>query len=181
MLNNLCDVPSQRLLQVHLVFIGHLTQGDFEQGKDEGITYPKRLKLSTEHEEHMSLKMKCQNIQLSWKQCSPMPETIAAGTAAVIGNKVYVSHTLFRSKIFEYEILANVWSNEIECPRQYFSLAVLNEQLTLVGGGATLPSAGSNILLSLIDNPTMVGTKHWAENCKKNAKNENASSCCFKQ
>ena len=166
MLNNLCDVPSQRLLQVHLVFIGHLTQGDFEQGKDEGITYPKRLKLSTEHDEHMSLKMKCQNIQFSWKQCSPLPETIAAGTAVVIGNKVYVSHTFFRSKIFEYEILANVWSNEIECPRQYFSLAVLNEQLTLVGGGATPSNAGSNIVLSLTDNPTMVGTKQWSENCK---------------
>ena len=166
MLNNLCDVPSQRLLQVHLVFIGHLTQGDFEQGKDEGITYPKCLKHSTEHDEHMSLKMKCQNIQLSWKQCSPLPETIAAGTAVVIGNKVYVSRVV-PSKIYEYEILENVWSNEIECPKHFFSLAVLNEQLTLVGGGGATPSSAcSNILLSLVDNPTMVGTKQWAENCK---------------
>ena len=148
-----------------MVFIGHLTQGDFDQGKDEDITYPKRLKLSTKHEEHVSLKMKCQNIQLSWRQCSPLPETIAVGTAALIGNKVYVSRA-FPSKIYEYEILENVWSNEIECPKHFFSLAVLNEQLTLVGGGASLSSGGSNILLSLIDNPTMVGTKQWSENCK---------------
>ena len=150
---------------MHLVFIGHLNQGDFEQGKDEGITYPKRLKLSTDHEEHKSLKMKCQNIQLSWKQCSPLPETIAGGTAVVIGNKLYVS-CAFPSKIFEYEIFENVWSNEIECPKRYFSLAVLNGQLTLVGGGATLLCVGSNVLLSLMDNPTMVGTKQWSENCK---------------
>ena len=147
---------------MHLVFIGHLNQGDFEQGKDEGITYPKRLKLSTDHEEHKSPKTKCHNIQLSWKQCSPLPETIAAGTAVVIGNKVYVGDAV-PSKIFEYEILKNVWSNEIECPNHLFSLAVLNERLTLVGGGATLSSVCSNILLSLTDNPTMVGTKQWAE------------------
>ena len=109
--------------------------------------------------------MKCQNIQLSWKQCSPLPETIAGGTAVVTGNKLYVSRE-FPSKIFEYEILENVWYNEIECPKHFFSLAVLNGLLTLVGGGATFSSAGSNILLSLTDNPTMVGTKQWSENCK---------------
>lgn len=78
---------------------------------------------------------------------------------------MYVSDPV-PSKIFEYEILENVWSNEIECPKHCFSLAVLNEQLTLVGGGATLSTVCSNTLLSLIDNPTMVGTKQWAENYK---------------
>ena len=78
---------------------------------------------------------------------------------------MYVSRA-FPSKIFEYEIFENVWSNEIECPRNLSSLAVLNGQLTLVGGGATLSSLMSNILLSLIDNPTMVGTKQWSEICK---------------
>ena len=85
-----------------MVFVGHQNQGDFEQEKDEDIEYPKRLKLSTEHEEHVSVKMKCQNIQLSWKQCSPLPETIAGGTAVVSGNKVYCSRRK-PSKIYEYE------------------------------------------------------------------------------
>ena len=149
-----------RLLHVHLtmVFIGHQNQGGYEQGKYEDITPPKHPKLSTEHREHVSVKMKCQNIRLTWKQCSPLPETMARGTAVVIGNKVYLSGT-YSSTIYEYEILENVWSNEIKCPRESFSLAVLNGLLTLVGGD-------SNILLSLMDNPTNVGTKCWSESYK---------------
>ena len=128
-------------------YIGRLTQGDSnntEQENDETVTCLKRPKLLMQEEEYTSIKMKCQNIQLSWKQCSPLPETIAGGTAVVIGNKVYVCLCSFvgrstSSKIYEYEILENVWSNEIECPRTHFSLAVIDGLITLVGGGTTLP------------------------------------------
>ena len=124
--------------------------------------------------------MKCQNIQLSWKQCSPLPETIAGGTAVVIGNKLYVSRGLCSpflavstsSKIYEYEILENVWSNEIECPRTHFSLSVIDGLITLVGGSTTLPGStyiiGVKTLLSLVENES--GTKQWSE-CYKPMQN----------
>ena len=156
-------------------YIGRQSQGDSnntEQENDETVTCLKRPKLSMQEEEYTSIKLKCQNIQLSWKQCSPLPETIAGGTAVVVGNKVYVnrglcSNFLIRStssKIYEYEILENVWSNEIECPRTHFSLAVIDGLITLVGGGTTHPGQafviGMNTLLSLVDN---AGGKQWSE------------------
>ena len=85
---------------------------------------------------------------------------MAGGTAAVIGSRVYV-HNNYSSQIFEYEILENIWTNEIKCPQSNFSLAGINELLTLVGGGSKCFK--STDILSLTDNH---GIKQWCEHYK---------------
>ena len=71
-----------------LLSIGHLRQGDSSNTEDDNFMYPKRLKLE---EENTSVKIKCNDIWLSWKRCCPIPETITGGTVVVVGSKVYVN------------------------------------------------------------------------------------------
>ena len=138
-------------MAIHLS-IGHLHQGDSSNTEDDNLMYPKRLKLEAEN---TSMKIKCNDVWLSWKQCCPIPETITSGTVVVIGSKVYVNQ-YFSSKIYEYETSKNTWSNEILCPRQEFCLAAPEEIITLVGGGKCN-------FLSLIDDESKAGTKRWSK------------------
>lgn len=142
-------------------------QGGFTGGQgetnEEGIQLPKRLKLScaTEGGQHVFVKKKCQDIRLSWKQCCPLPITMSVGRAVANGNSVYVHDYHGSSKIYEYEISKNIWCNEIQCPRLFPSLTVVNELLTVVGGFIAMYS-GYNTLLSLVESPKD-GTKQWSE------------------
>lgn len=78
-----------------LLSIGHLHQGDSSNTEDDNLMYPKRLKLE---EENTSMKIKCNDIWLSWKQCCPIPETITGGTVVVIGSKVYMLINIIHQK-----------------------------------------------------------------------------------
>jgi len=59
---------------------------------------------------------------------------MSSGRVAANGNSVYVHDYHGSSKIYEYEISKNIWCNEIQCPRLFPSLTVVNELLTVVGG-----------------------------------------------
>lgn len=70
---------------------------------------------------------------LQWRQGKPAPETLGTlyGTATVAGGSAYVSRHF---TIYEYRIAIDSWSKRCVSQYQSFSLAVIHDRLTTVGG-----------------------------------------------
>ena len=71
---------------------------------------------------------------ITWKLCEPAPVKInGEGGIAVQGNTVYVSaHD--SNTLYEFNADKGEWVCSIECDRKSFGLAVINGDVTLVGG-----------------------------------------------
>ena len=72
----------------------------------------------------------------AWKLCEPAPVNIDGdGSITATGNTVYVNPAL-SSTLYVFNAVKGEWVSSIECDRKSFGLAVINGDLTLVGGGS---------------------------------------------
>ncbi len=85
-----------------------------------------------------------------WLPTSKAPEAMERGTAVVDGNKCYFAAT-FSTMVHEYDANEDEWNTFSECPHLSFTLAVVNGQLTTVGGIRKRDKKRTNVLLSLSD------------------------------
>ena len=84
---------------------------------------------------------------ITWKLCEPAPVNIDGdGSITATGNTVYVNPAL-SSTLYVFNAVKGEWVGSIECDRKSFGLAVINGDLTLVGG--YLEGSGLKTLTSL--------------------------------
>ena len=100
-----------------------------------------------------------EKLKLNWKKCNPAPCQMFRGSATEFGSMAY-----FRpdssSKVHSYNSDTEKWSTLPECHREYFTLAVINGLVTVVGGRQS-QSKFTNNLLSLV--PSEGGKWKWVE------------------
>lgn len=85
---------------------------------------------------HKSLKHKLVSthlVELEWRQGEPAPKTMTSehGVAVVHGNTAYFSQGL---DVYSYTVPENKWEELQSCKYQGFSLAIVSEKLTAIGG-----------------------------------------------
>ena len=96
-------------------------------------------------------------IKLNWRQPTKAPCKMSRGSAIVDGSMAY-----FRpggsSSVLAYDSDKEVWSQMPECPQEHFTLAMVKDLLTAVGGKQSLKP--TNTLLSLTGEGSM---RKWSE------------------
>ena len=109
---------------------------------------------------HPTKNLMCDSAQkLIWRQGAPLPEkklTLFYGTVVAHKSIVYVSHAY---SVYAYEAMDNKWSKLEPCRYEDFSLAVVHENLTTIGGSDNR-GVNTNSLLCLIGSATR---KMWSE------------------
>ena len=92
-------------------------------------------------------------LRLQWEKelCSPIE--IAGESAAVQGSTAYFCDGINRSQILKYESVTEKW-DILECPKQFFSIAIVDGLLTAIGGEVS--GKPTKTLLSL-------GQSEWTE------------------
>ena len=88
---------------------------------------------------------------ITWKLCESAPVTVDGdGCIAVNGSTVYMSSG-YSNTLYEFNSDKRVWVSSIKCDRKTFGLAVINGDLTLVGG-KSLDDSVLGTLTSLVKN-----------------------------
>ena len=104
-----------------------------------------QLLLRSKDKDHLEATRKMENIKLAWREGKKAPFAYGRFCDAVIdGSKVYFRGSLHR--LFTYYISDSSWLRLPDCPFSYCSLAILNGQLTTIGGEPL-----TNKLMSLTD------------------------------
>ena len=96
-----------------------LQQGDTEQKKPKPTRYVPRKSLS-----HLPL-------QWSTGQAAPRPLSLYTGSAVMDGTRAYLSLV---SNIYTYTMPTSKWIRLPECSQRYFSLALVHQQVVIIGG-----------------------------------------------
>ena len=95
-------------------------------------------------------------LTFTWRSCERAPCKMRRGSATVHGSMAYFgpagSH-----QVFSYNSDTEEWSTLPECPRMNFTLTVVNDLVTVVGGGKFFVS---NTLFSLLEDG---GRRKWVE------------------
>ena len=76
------------------------------------------------------------NLPLKWKKSVKIPSGVWGANAVEVGGKVYIGGGVAEDgvyKVLEYTIQGGQW-REIETPISYFGMAVVNDQLIIIGG-----------------------------------------------
>ena len=82
------------------------------------------------------------NLPLKWKKSVKMPSGVCYAYAVEVGGKVYIGGGEAEDgvyKVLEYTIQGGQW-REIETPVVYFGMAVVNDQLIIIGGQDGVPT-----------------------------------------
>ena len=88
---------------------------------------------------------------LTWKLCESAPVAVDGDDCiAVNGSIVYMS-SRYSNTLYEFNSDKRVWVSSIKCDRKSFGLAVINGDLTLVGG-QSLDDSVLGTLTSLVKN-----------------------------
>ena len=69
---------------------------------------------------------------VNWRDGGKAPLKMSRGVAVVDGNVAYFMN--WRGEVRSYNLSSRKWSNLPKCPYHYSSLAVINGQLTVIGG-----------------------------------------------
>ena len=87
---------------------------------------------------------------LNWRDGGKAPFKMGGGTAVVKGNMVYFM-SIISDEVCSYNSTSKTWSKLQKCPYRSSSLAIINNQLTAIGGceNVTKEATYSNKLLSL--------------------------------
>lgn len=70
---------------------------------------------------------------LSWEITGAAPQEVFRGGAVVLGNSLYC-HSSGKRIVQKFDLANNAWSTLPQCRYSHFSLAVVNGQLTTIGG-----------------------------------------------
>ena len=80
---------------------------------------------------------------MMWKSCEPVPVVVdGVASIAVNGSTVYMSPR-YSNTLHEFDSDKRVWVSSVKCDRKSFGLAVINGDLTLVGGRSLDNSSSS--------------------------------------
>ena len=95
---------------------------------------------------------------ITWKSCEPAPVVVDGdGSIAVNGSTVYIMCSWNSSTLYEFNSDKRVWVSSIKCDCKSFGLAVINGDLTLVGGRSLDDSSSSlKTLTSLVKSRSSV-------------------------
>ena len=129
---------------------------------NETITAQFQQNLLQEEKLNQELRLELQRLQqtgklkFTWKTCEGAPCKMKRGSATVHGSMAYFGPD-GSCQVFAYNSDTEEWSTLPECPRTDFTLTVVNDLVTAVGGRNLFVS---NILFSLIEDG---GRKKWVE------------------
>ena len=84
-------------------------------------------------------------VKLTWRRGTPAPVWGMRGRAVVHGNMAYFSHYY---SVYSYTLSQDKWTELKQCNYLYFSMAVINNQLTTIGGQRNLISTNNLLCLS---------------------------------
>ncbi len=103
------------------------------------------------------------SVELIWEKRGNAPCDMRRGTSVVHGSTAYFAplHSVSscETNVFAYNSDQEKWLNQPMCPQQHFTLAVVNDHVTAVGGEHSFQPV--NTLLSLIEDPE--NGKKWIE------------------
>ena len=98
-------------------------------------------------------------LKLKWRDGLPTPFATTGHSVAVSGDMVYCCDSLSGTKVLMFNSGTEQWGVLPECPKKYFSIAVVNEQLTAIGGSHS--GRVTNTLLSLSQDKPHVSQQKW--------------------
>ena len=100
-------------------------------------------------------------LKLKWKDGPPTPFPTYGYSVAVSGDMVYCCDDFSGTKLLMFNSGTEQWRVLPECPKKYFSIAVVNGQLTAIGGRHS--DTVTNILLSLSQDKPDISHQKWLE------------------
>ena len=98
-------------------------------------------------------------LKLKWRDGPPTPFETYGHSVAVSGDMVYCCESLSGTKVLMFNSGTKQWRVLPECPKEYFSIAVVNGQLTAIGGGHSVRA--TNTLLSLSQDKPDISQQKW--------------------
>lgn len=113
---------------------------------------------------------------ITWKSCEPAPVVVDGGESiAVNGSTVYML-SRHSNILYEFNSDKRVWVSSIKCDRKLFGLAVINGDLTLVGGRSLDDSSSSlKTLTSLVKSRSSV---KWIQKYPPMRESKAGPCCC---
>jgi N-acetylneuraminic acid mutarotase len=107
---------------------------------------PVQPSLQVDHKPHPH---RVRKMTLNWRDGGKAPFWMNRGAAVVDGNMAYFMN--WNGRVCSYNVSSKKWSKLPDCPYEYSSLAVINSQLTAIGGCKNIYRKGTytNKLLSL--------------------------------
>ena len=101
-------------------------------------------------------------MKLKWRDGPPAPFATKGYSVAVSGDLVYCADGNYRStKVLMFNSRTRGWTVLPECPKQFFSIAVVNGQLTAIGGEQS--DKATNTLLSLPQDRPGIFQQKWIQ------------------
>ncbi|CAI8006926.1 Probable serine/threonine-protein kinase At1g01540, partial [Geodia barretti] len=98
-------------------------------------------------------------LKLEWRDGPPAPFPIFGRSVAVSGEMVYCADD---TEVLMFNSRTGQWTVLPECPKQYFSIAVVNGQLTAIGGDQSYEATNTLLSLPPQDRPGIFQQK-WIE------------------
>ena len=101
-------------------------------------------------------------LKLKWRDGPPTPFKTYGNSVAVSGDMVYCCEGIYGSQtVLMFNSGTEQWRVLPECPKEYFSIAVMNRQLTAIGGWHS--DRVTNTLLSLSQDKPDISQQKWLE------------------
>ena len=98
-------------------------------------------------------------LKLKWRDGPPTPFATIGHSVAVSGDMVYCYDSYSGTKVLMFNSGTKQWGVLPECPKKYFSIAVVNGQLTAIGGKHS--GRVTNTLLSLSQDKPDISQQKW--------------------
>ena len=99
-------------------------------------------------------------LKLEWKDGPRAPFETYGESVAVNGGIIYC-YDFNNNKILMFNSGTGQWTVLLKCPKIYFSIAIVNGQLTAIGGSQS--GRGTKTLLSLQHNQLDISQQKWTE------------------
>ena len=100
-------------------------------------------------------------LKLKWRDGPPTPFETYGYSVAVSGDMVYCCDGASDTKVLMFNSGTEQWRVLPECPKVNFSIAVVNEQLTAIGGEHS--DRATNTLLSFSQDKPVISQQKWLE------------------
>ena len=100
-------------------------------------------------------------LKLEWRDGPPAPFPTYGYSVAVSGEMVYCADGVSCTEVLMFSSRTGQWKVLPECPKMFFSIAVVNGQLTAIGGKQS--DKATNTLLSLPQDSPGIFQQKWIE------------------